>query len=252
MRRALPFLALLALPAAADVYHLSDGDRITGKTVSKAGNQFRIQTPYGRLTIPKAKVHKIVKDDGTEELLNVPIGIPTPAPTPPPLRLVLIVTGASFWQAWPAKEAAADPTLRFQVSLDEEPLATYVDAQTDPDIPGAVVNAFSFEPGIAIDAPEAVTAHAPESRPGRISLKLEVPAERAGERRLRVAYQTNDAGKEQPAWRDVSAASIHVALESDTTNFVRLRQDRGRMEFSGLTRKRMKNVETFRIEMGLE
>ncbi len=252
MKRALPFLALLALPAAADVYHLSNGDRVTGKTVSKAGNQFRIQTPYGRLTIPKAKVHKIEKDDGTEEFLNLPTGVPTPAPTPPPLRLVLIVTGASFWQAWPAKEAAADPTLRFQVSVDEEPLATYVDTQTDPDIPGAVVNAFSFEPGIAIDAPEAVTAHAPESRPGRISLRLDAPVERAGERRLRVAYQTNDAGKEEPVWRDVSAASIHVTLEPDTTNFVRLRQDRGRMEFSGLTRKRMKNVETFRIEMGLE
>jgi hypothetical protein len=28
-----------------------------------------------------------------------------------------------------------------------------------------------------------------------------------------------------------------------------VRQDRGRMEFSGLTRKRMKNVETFHIEL---
>ena len=249
---ALAMVALVALPAAADIYHLTDGDRITGKTVSKAGNQYRVQTAYGRLTIPKAKVVKIVKDDGSEELVNVPTDVPKPAPTPPPLRLVLIVTGASFWQAWPAKEAAADPTLRLQVSLDEETLATYVDAKTDPDIPGAVVNAFSFEPGISIDAIEGVTAHAPETRPGRISLRLDAPAERAGERRIRVAYQINEASKEGPAWRDVSAASIHANLEPDTTNFVRLRQDRGRMEFSGLTKKRMKNVETFRIEMGME
>lgn len=252
MRRLALLVALAALPAAADVYHLTDGDRITGKTVSKAGNQYRVQTAYGRVTIPKAKVHKIVKDDGTEEFVNVPTALPTPTPAPPPMRLVVIVTGASFWQAWPAKEAAADPTLRLQVSLDEEPLATYIDAQLDPDIPGAVVNAFSFDAGISIDAPEGVTAQAPEARPGRISLKLDAPVERAGERRLRVAYQANDATKEQPAWRDVVAAQITATLEPDTANFVRLHQDRGRMEFAGFPKKRMKNVETFRIEMGME
>jgi hypothetical protein len=252
MRRFLTVVVLVTLPAAADVYHLTDGDRITGKTISKAGNQYRVQTPFGRLTIPKAKVQRIVKDDGSEEVINAPAAVPTPAPTPPPLRLVLIVTGASFWQAWPAKEAPADPTLRLLVSLDEESVATYIDPQIDPDIPGAVVNAFSFEPGISIDAAEGVTAQAPEARPGRISLRIDAPSERAGERRIRVAYQINDATKEEPAWRDVSAASIHATLEPDTPNFVRLHQDRGRMEFSGLTKKRMKNVETFRIEMGLE
>src|SRR5262245_21017069 len=252
MKRLAILVALLALPATADVYQLLDGDRITGKTVSKAGNQYRVQTAYGRITIPRAKVAKITKDDGTEEIVNAPTALPSPSPTPPPMRLVVIVTGASFWMAWPAKEAPADPTLRLQVSVDEETLATFVDAHTDPDIPGAVVNAFSFDPGIAIDAAEGVIAQAPEARPGRISLKLEVPPERAGERRIRVAYQANDAGKEAPAWRDVASGQITATLEPDATNFVRMRQDRGRMEFSGFSKKRMKNLETFRIEMGME
>ncbi len=257
MKRLCIALLAAALPAAADVYHLLDGDRITGKTVSKAGNQYRVQTAHGRLTIPKAKIHKIVKDDGSEEVVNAPAAgdkSPAAAPTPPPTRLVLIVTGASFWHAWaPAKDAEApDATLRLDVSLDEEPVATYLDAQIDPDIPGAIVNAFSFDTGIAIDAPPGVTAQAPEARPGRISLKLDLPAERAGERRLRVAYQVNDGSKQEPAWRDVAASSIHATLEPDAPNFVRLRQDRGRMEFSGFGRKKMKYVETFRIEMGME
>jgi hypothetical protein len=250
-------LLLCAAPAFADVYHLLDGDRITGKTVSKAGNQYRVQTAFGRLTIPRARIQRIVKDDGSEEVVNAPPvadKAKAPAPTPPPTRLVLIVTGASFWHAWaPAKDAPApDATLRLDVSLDEEPVATYVDAQPDPDIPGAVVNAFSFDAGIAIDAPAGVTAQAPEARPGRISLKLDLPADRAGERRLRVAYQVNDGTKEAPAWRDVASSSIHATLEPDTPNFIRLRQDRGRMEFSGFGRRKMKNVETFRIEMGME
>ncbi len=257
MRALTAALLLLALPAAADVYHLLDGDLISGKTVSKAGNQYRVQTPYGRITIPKAKIHKIVKDDGSEELVTAPRAsdkVPAPAPTPPPTRLVLIVTGASFWHAWsPAKDAPPpDPTLRLDVTLDEELVATYVDTQTDPDIPGAIVNAFSFDAGIAIDAASSVTALAPEARPGRISLKLDLPPERAGERRLRVAYQVNDGTAAGPAWRDVASSSIHTTLEPDTPNFVRLRQDRGRMEFSGFGRKKMKNVESFRIEMGME
>lgn len=258
MKRLCAALLLAALPAAADVYHLLDGDRITGKTVSKAGNQYRVQTAYGRVTIPKTKVQRIVKDDGSEEVVNAPpVADKAPAPLPPPpIRLVVIVTGASFWHAWSsAKEAAPpDPTLRLDVSLDEEPVATYVDAQSDPDdIPGAAfVNTFSFDAGIAIDAPAGVTAQAPEARPGRISLKLDLPAERAGERRLRVAYQVNDGGQQAPAWRDVASSSIHATLEPDTPNFVRLRQDRGRMEFSGFGRKKMKYVETFRIEMGME
>jgi hypothetical protein len=255
MRISVLLVLLAAAPASADVYQLLDGDRISGKTVSRAGNQYRVQTPYGRLTIPRAKVHKIVKDDGSEEVVNAPPAPEKPATPPPaPTRLVLIVTGDSFWHAWaPAKDAPPpDSTLRLDVSLDEEPVATYVDAQPDPDIPGAVVNAFSFDTGIAIDAPAAVTAQAPEARPGRISLKLDLPADRAGERRLRVAYQVNDGSKESPAWRDVASSSIHATLEPDTPNFVRLRQDRGRMEFSGFGRKKMKNVETFRIEMGME
>lgn len=257
MKRLALLLLLLATPALADVYYLLDGDRISGKTVSKAGNQYRVQTAYGRVTLPRAKIQRIVKDDGSEEVVNAPPVLEkaqAPSPTPPPTRLVLIVTGASFWHAWaPAKDAPApDPTLRLDVSLDEESIATYVDGQVDPDIPGAIVNAFSFDTGIAIDAPPEVTAQAPEARPGRISLKIDLPAERAGERRVRVAYQLNDGPKEAPAWRDVASSSIHATLEPDTPNFVRLRQDRGRMEFSGFGRKKMKNVETFRIEMGME
>lgn len=251
----LALLAALAASASADVYYLQDGDRISGKTLSQAAGQYRVQTPYGRVTIPKGKVEKIVHDDGREEVLQAQPPLPTPEPPPPPaLHVVFVVTGASFWQAWaPSKDAAPDPTLRLAVSIDERSVATYTDAETDPDIPGAIVNAFSFDAEhVSVAAAAAHSALPPETRPGRISLRLELNPDLAGERSLRVAYQANDGTAAAPAWRDLASGAIHAELKAAATNVVRLHQDRGRMEFSGFGRKKMKNVETFRIEMGME
>ena len=63
-----------------------------------------------------------------------------------------MVTGHAFWYAWdPPKGTLVDPTLRLQVSLDEDSVATYSDATTDPaDLPKALVNSFSFEPEVVV------------------------------------------------------------------------------------------------------
>ena len=50
-------------PARADTYVLTGGDRITGKTLLKAAKTFRVQTPYGRLVIPRDKVERILYDE---------------------------------------------------------------------------------------------------------------------------------------------------------------------------------------------
>lgn len=241
-------------PARADTYVLVGGDRITGKTLLKGTKTLRVQTPYGRLVIPRAKVERILHDDGTEEVLNAPEA-PLPPP-PPPMRLVLVITGKSFWYAWdPPKGSTVDPTLRLELRLDEETVATYVDAQTDPqDLAGAkAINTFSFEPEAVTMVPgpgAAVTS--PETRPGRIVLKIDLPAEMAGRHRLRAAYQVNDATTTEPAWRDTAATTGDVELQDGAPAFLQVRQDAGRMEFSGFTRRRMKNVETFRMEAQAE
>jgi hypothetical protein len=262
LRKAAALLALVVglLAASAslrgDIYYLVDGDRLTGKTISEAGGSYKIQTPYGRVAIPRGKVAKIVRDDGHEDVVNAlpsPSPSPTPAPAAPGVRLVLVITGDSFWQAWsPQKDAATalDPTLRLQLSLDEEAVAIYTDSKVDPEIEGAVVNSFSFAPGdTATTAVPGVATAPAETRPGRITLKLELPAEKAGEHALRLAYQVNEASPESPGWHDVAETSVHVQLKPDVPNILEIHQDRGRMEFSGFGRKRMKNVETFRIEV---
>jgi len=130
-------LALLATTAGADVFVLVNGDRITGKRLRSATKRtVVVQTDYGRLTIPRSQVQKILKADGTEEY--VAEGAPLPG-----AKLSLIVIGQSFWQAWePKSHPQVDPSLRLEVRVDGEVVATYTDSRPDPkDLPGATVSA---------------------------------------------------------------------------------------------------------------
>ncbi|HEY6555515.1 MAG TPA: hypothetical protein VI669_19315 [Vicinamibacteria bacterium] len=246
-------LAGFAAPALAELVVLRDGDRVHGKLVVRGTVRLRLQTPYGLLIIPLDKIEKIVRDDGSEESLNAPdaagAAVALAAPTPPPpaaVRLGLIITGKTFWQAWDPKSLPQDPSLRLEVRLDEKTVAAYVDNQIDEgEIAGAVVNSFSF-------TPEAVTAVPgpgarvllPETRPGRILIEVELSVENAGERKLSLAYQSNDGTPGNPAWRDLATTALVVTLTQGTPLFVKVEQDPAGMEFR---RKQMRNVQNFRI-----
>jgi hypothetical protein len=132
-------------------------------------------------------------------------------------------------------------------------VASWTDARLDPeDLPGAIVNTFAFASGdeAGVTTPGVLLA-APEVQPGRVLLRMELPG--VGEdRRLRVAYQTNQATTASPAWRDAASATIGVNLRPDAPAIVQVRQERGRMEFAGFPRKKMRGVETFRIELSTE
>jgi hypothetical protein len=246
MRRtplALAALLLAAVSLRADVVELLDGDRITGKVVGKITRRVRLQTPYGLLVIPREKVERIRRDDGTEELVTARPAppVPTPTPPPPPVSLVLAVRGHAFWHAW----APADPSLRLEVRVDDRAVVTYTDANLDPeDLPKAVVNTFVFAPArIFVQSAEKVQARPPELVAGEIRLAVELPGELAGKRRVHLAYQVNEASSVDPRWRDVVETATDVDLSPAVAARVRLEQDRGLMEYA---RRTMRNVGTFR------
>jgi hypothetical protein len=260
-------LLLALLPSAsarADVYVLLTGDRITGKPVGKAKRAITVETPFGRLVIPRSRIQRIIKDDGSEEVVNPPlmVAVETPEPAPPrPVTrpwLIFVIQGQTFFYAWAGKDAAkTDPSLRLEVRLDEEPIASWVDAKTDPDIKGAVLNMFSFAPeDVSAFAGPGVELAPPEVQPGRAVLKIGLAPETA-HRRLRFAYQINDGNAEHPAWHDQAEGSTDVELHADAPTIVQVRQSRGKMDFSGflgldLLGRRMKNVGTFRIDVRAE
>src|SRR6185295_6988277 len=118
------------------------------------------------------------------------------------------------------------------------------------EIKGAVANSFSFAPeDVAAAAGERVLLSPPEVRPGRITLRIDVPAAGAPGR-LRIAYQVNEGSVTEPVWRDLATGSTDVDLRAEVPTFVKVEQDTGRMEFSGFPRRRMKFVETFHLELG--
>ena len=71
----------------------------------------------------------------------------------------------------------------------------------------------------------------PELAAGQIRLPIVFPAELAGRRRLRLAYQVNDAGSAAPQWRDVVLALGEVVLAPGRAAGVRVVQERGTMDY---------------------
>jgi hypothetical protein len=257
----LGLVAMLAAGlAAAEVFVLTNGDRVTGKRLRATRRSYTVQTEFGRLTIPRARVERIVKDDGTEEMINAPGSAPleplaAEAPQAMPrARVVLIVVGKSFWLAWdPKNNPNVDPSLRLEVQLDGHPIAGYADTKTDPkDLPGATVNTFSFLEGdFEMEGAAGAVLGPPEVRPGRASLRMDVPfpSDAPPSRKLRVAYQFNAGTADEPDWKDAVAAETTIALTRGQPSFVLLRQDPGKMEYSGFGKRRMRHIESFRLDL---
>jgi hypothetical protein len=228
-----------------------NGDRITGTRVGRSRRSFTIRTPYGRLTVPRAEVARILHDDGSEEIVSAPVAPMAPVPPPPPPRtaLTVVISGHTFWYAWDARrQAGADPRLRLVISLDGSPVAVFTDTKVDPEgIRGARVNAFSFAPAdVVVEVQADHKVAAPEVRPGRIGLSLDL-ALPAGPRRLRLAYQVNMGSPDAPLWEDVAAGEADAELRPETTLALRAVQSRGRMEFA---QRRMQGAQTFQIDLG--
>jgi len=247
---------LAAAVAAADVVVLVNGDRVSGRVTGAVTRRVRLQTPYGVLVIPVEKVDRIVRDDGTEQLLHAPAAAAPPPPpaAAPPATLVLVVSGASFWHAWDPKAAPEDPSLRLELRLDDRVVATYTDVNLDPDdLPKAVVNSFVFSPErLFVSGAEGITVGPPALAGGEIRLELRLPERFAGDRRLRLAYQLNDASSGAPRWRDVVVAGGQVSLAPGALARLRVAQDRGTMDYSKRLLRglgQMRGVETFRATL---
>jgi hypothetical protein len=246
---ALLVLVLAGTPAGADTVHLKSGDRITGRVAPAGKKARRITTPFGRLLVPNAEIDRIVYDDGREE---VPAAAPAEGAAwkTEAVGLTIEISGDSFWQAWTPKEAPADPSLRLLVTLDGLAVAAYLDSQLDPDIKGAVVNTFAFDPTqMAVSTWQGAVASPPVTTPGRVHLRLDLPRDRAGRHTLALADQGNAGTRGQPDWQELKASTLEMELRAMGAS-VRIEQSRQQMSFGGiLAPKRMRRTDTFRVQI---
>lgn len=254
-------LTLVSSVARADTLVLKNDDRISGRVSWRGVKEIRVQTPYGVLIVPRDKADRIIHDDGSEESLIAPVPAPSPpAPTPTPapaashVKLNLVVRGQVFWQAWDKGSVPPSTSLRLELRIDSETVAAWVDGQLNGgEIPNAAVNTFSFsQEEVATSTLEGVGLSAADVRPGQIWIELRLPTAYAGVRQITLAYRVNDGTSQAPSWRDVARSSIHLELLESAPTTLRLEQDRGEMEFSGLIRKRMRKSDTFRIVLRRE
>jgi hypothetical protein len=245
--RALLIVACALSPSAsADTFVLLNGDRISGQLLGESRRGFRIETPYGRVLVPRKDVERWMQADGRETIVT-PRPQPPPLPTPPPMvRLDIAVTGASFWYAWDNAESI-DTSLRFSARLDAQPLLAMVDTALNlDDLPGALVNTFNFDPlSIESLAPRDIRLLPPDIETGRVVLQLMLPPGYTGNHELHLAYQINTGTIDDRTWLTVASASVPVYLQTATPTHVQLEQSRGAMEFSGFLKRHMKRVDTF-------
>jgi hypothetical protein len=249
-RAATPVLLFLAATAVrADTVHLKNGDQVSGK-VAAGPKVYRVQTPYGRLLVPKDQIELIIYDDGHAES-PAEAARPAASTKASPWRLELVVRGDSFWRAWDPREAPVDPALRLLVAVDGMPVASYTDRQLDSDIAGAVVNTFAFNPSATSRTLWNDTSAAPpEAAPGRVTLRLELPAQVPGPRTLILKYQTNLGKAEEPIWTDLAEAELVFESAEGAPSTIHVDQSRGTMSFGGVLRKKkMRATETFTVRL---
>ena len=251
LAKTLLLLTLMASVARSEVFVLENDDRVSGQVLSEGERSFRVQTPYGQLVIPRTHIVQILANDGTQ-LFPTPTPTPIPTPTPAPAcDLLFEVRGSVFWYAWPSRDSDVDPSLRLRVRIDGTPTATFIDTTLNPGaVDAPLVNSFSFGEDTLFLQPGAETRiAAPDVTPGRVQLYIAVPPEESGRRWLEVTYQINVGTAMEPEYRDVVTAGAEIALSVGELTRVVVAQARGRMEYSGLFNKRMKNVDTFQIEL---
>ena len=137
--RALLAVALMVATAAAapaaDVLLMRNGDRVSGRIVGETSRSIRIETPYGRLLIPRGTIERIQREGKPVEILNPPAAGASAMPTPARgVRLVVVVLGQLY--AGKGLRSRAVTTLRRALELQPDfPDAAAALSELGPDDP---------------------------------------------------------------------------------------------------------------------
>lgn len=264
----LALLVMLVGPAflAAEVIYLQNGDVIHGTLVAANNDEVTLETPYGKLVIPKKDIEQIDYQSGAEGAGPAPAAgrasaasasanVPTPRqrPTGGRAAVTLGIKGRSFWWAFdPPKDGALDSRIRLRVYVGNARACTFVDEKPDTVDGETLYNSFTFSPDDALleETLDGYECNVQKSDEGELSLNLILPPESASGRQiLRMVYEINEGDRETQMWKDVISRSFSIEVAPARRTVVVLEQNADALEYSGFFKKQMKNVELFQLNV---
>ena len=268
----LAFATVLLLPASgvAEVIYLHSGDILHGSVIGASERAITLKTAYGNLVIPKTDIKQIdyqVSEAAPQKKSAPAKPSPTAKPAPPkPVKraprpvgrsvIALDVRGDSFWYAFPGSDNdPADARIRLRVFVGGDEAALLLDDKYDTVDKNTKYNSFTFTPGDTqvISSSDGYTCGLEETGEGSekgVVLVIGLPESTTDQRVLvRMLYQVNEGSGEFPRWTNAVSRSFPVPLEPGKESFLVLLQDASGLEFSGIFRKKMKNLESFQVRV---
>jgi hypothetical protein len=258
---------LFHAPGFAEVIYLHNGDVLHGTVIGASERAITLKTAYGNLVIPKTDI-KQIDYQGAEQPTQSTTAAPAkkaPSDTRPARRaprpagrsvIALDIRGDSFWYAFSGSpDEPADARIRLRVFVGGEEAAVLVDAKHDTVDKDTLYNSFTFAPGDTeiVSTSEGYTSGLEEVGDGDdkgVVLVLGLP-ESATEQRLlvRMLYQVNEGSKQFPRWVNAVSRSFPVPLEPGRETFLVILQDASGLDYSGIFRKQMKNLDSFQLRV---
>jgi len=255
--------SLAAASAAAEVVHLINGDSIHGTLVAANNTQVTLKTPYGELAIPKKDIARI---DYDESKAAAPPAKPGEASRPPdrsdpaaPARaseratITLEIRGRSFWYAFDSPPGlSVDPSLRLRLYIGGSRACTFVDDKPDTVDGVTLYNSFTFSPtdSRVLESLEGYDCRVEKAQDGTIVLRVTLPpGASSGAPSVRMLYEVNEGDKSSPRWLDAVARSFTIQVAPGKDAVAVLEQNADALEYTGIFKKKMKNVELFEMSL---
>ena len=268
MRSAAWVVFVLAAPALspAEVVYLNNGDVLHGELVAANNTVITLETPYGKLVIPKLDIQRIDYEGASRNVH------PSAVPAEPVARdrrvISLQLSGRSFWYAFESgSDNATDTRIRLRVYVGNAHACTFDDEKPDTVDGTTLYNSFTFSPtdALLIETRDGFRCSVLEAEPsepsvdgepsepsvdGEVSLRIDLPPSASSPRQLiRMLYEVNDGDRSFERWVDVVSRSFSVEVGAGRDAVVRVHQDASALEYKGFFKKSMRNLELFQLSV---
>jgi hypothetical protein len=251
--------SLAAASVEAEVVHLNNGDVIHGTLIAANNTQVTLKTPYGDLVIPKKDIARI---DYDESKAPPPPRKPGEASSPDPpaprggsgrATLTLQIQGRSFWYAFDSPPGlSVDPSLRLRLYVGDTRACTFVDDKPDTVDGVTLYNSFTFSPTDSrlLESQEGYDCRVEKAQDGAVVLRVTLPpSASSGAPRVRLLYEVNEGDKSSPRWLDAVSRFFTIQVAPGKEAVAVLEQNADALEYTGIFKKKMKNVELFEMSL---